>query len=166
MYLMLILIAICIIGSIVWAIVERDLVPFILGIVGIFLIIIIWGGIGSCIGMALPSDEVWNTQETQIYSLKDNINSEGQFFLGTGSEKAHLYYWYVAIDEDGARTIHKLDADNVKVYEDDEEIPRIVETWTHSSNFWHRFFAFTEMQTIKIYVPKDTIISNFEVDLE
>ena len=166
MYLMLILLAICVIGSIVWAIVERDLVPLIFGAIGIFLVIIVWGTIGSCIGMMLPSDEVWDTQETQIYALKDSINSEGRFFLGTGSDKSHLYYWYVTVDEDGARTVHKLDADNVKVYEDDEEIPRIVETCTHSSNFWHRFFAFTEMQTTKIYVPKDTITSNFEVNLE
>ena len=166
MYLAIILIGICLIGSIIWAIVERDLMPLMFGAIGIFLVIIIWGVISSCIGMALPSDEVWDTQETQICSLKDSINSEGRFFLGTGSEKTHLYYWYVTVDEDGARTIHKLDADNVKVYEDDDEVPRIVETWTQSSNFWHRFFAFTEQKTTKIYIPEDSLTNNYEVDLE
>lgn len=85
-------------------------------VMGIMFSLVISFPLSLVIG-AIPGGVVETRQE--LVALKDNITTEGSFFLGSGRVEGEMYYFYMAKESDGGFTAHKVYADDhCRVYED------------------------------------------------
>lgn len=161
------------------------MIVIILVIVGIILGIIdkekgnvkLFAFTGACVGLIiclavsasrsykLPSKIV---QSTPIYSLQDNSITSGQFFLGGGSINEKPVYSYYIKGEYG----YKLTYTPVEIVEiiESNTTPRLEVSRKFDPNHrpWYKtmiWFINTGGDTKRvIYVPKGTIITNFNLD--
>jgi hypothetical protein len=101
----------------------------------------------------------------EIYALKDNGGVSGSFFLGSGSVKSTMYYYYLSEDNDGYK-IYKLDVNSASINYTNEK-PKIEVFQTIDKTKWLWWVgAFWAETKYVIYVPQDSIDMTFSVDLE
>jgi hypothetical protein len=133
-----------------------------MGILGL-----IAGFIGTAFTTAIAeteADKTWVTkEETAIYSLKDNLGSEGNFLLGTGNVEGELYYYYVAESEMGYK-VEKVKAGEAYIKYTDEN-PHIEEQTSVYENWFIRNSTCPSIRYI-IHCPVNTIQKQYIVDLE
>ena len=135
-------------------------------ILGLLIGCVVYLFIGFSILVCLPKETI--VYNTEIYALQDNSSVKGSFFLGSGNVDGTMKYCYLATNEDGV-TMNTIDANSVIIIESDDE-PHIA---TYRSivkdSFLKRQVLFGEIEPIlktKIYIPKNSIKYNFDVDLE
>jgi len=115
------------------------------------------------IGSKVPQH--WEIQKrSELVALQDNINSEGSFFLGSGSVEGELKYYFYERKGEGfvANSIH---SDGVILLESDEAA---YEQWLKKDDkWWYWIFVLSgsEQKTI-IKIPKGTILNNYNLDLK
>jgi hypothetical protein len=68
-------------------------------------------------------------ENTTIYSLRTIDSISGSFVLGTGSVGSDTYYAYYTQASDGAYSINKLEADQVKIYMDRDSGGVLTKVW-------------------------------------
>lgn len=105
--------------------------------------------------------------EQNIYALKDNSKTGGSFFLGIGNINEERCFFYVVNTEKGKRIETKL-VDKSYIIETDDEAPKVV---TYKKRYKSAIarFLYEDMNgeyEYRFYVPKNTITTEFEVDLE
>lgn len=95
-----------------------------------------------------------------LYSLEDNNLTNGRGYYRRIRFNTDLYYQYMYKVGSGYK-YHKIQADRTTVFEDNA-LPRIEFYEVHQ-----RWFIFENVYTYyKIYVPKATIVEEYNVDLE
>ena len=166
MLLMIIVPAVFLIWGIVSAIRERDsdnffLIGFLGALVSGFCTVIV----AAIISMSIPSSEIiYEETVTPIVSLEDNMSNGGMFFLGTGSTKDRIYYYYMTETEHGYK-LQNVDASKAYIKYDTE--PRIViEDGCGFKHWYNNIWAFPAHTHYTIYVPEGTILNNYNIDLK
>lgn len=166
MWFWIILVAVVFIGGIVISIRERDDAFFILGLIGMLVAGVV-GGMFCCgIGAFFEADEVYDVDHTEIVALADNTGAQGSFFLGSGTVKSDIYYFYITENEDGSKDINKIRSRDVAFYDDEADAPYIVTIRSHNSSPVARFFFITEECRTEVHIPPNSITSDFSVDLQ
>lgn len=135
--------------------------------VGVLLslaIMVLGGGIATVSGAPTQSEKV---EAVEVISLNDNSNTEGSFFLGSGSVNEELVYYY-AYESDKGITVGEIDADEVYINYTDKQ-PRLEEYQTKfKSEFLNWSFAYLGEDSCyyKLYIPEGSIIEEYKIDLE
>lgn len=106
-----------------------------------------------------------------LAALRDNVSSQGTFFLGTGSVQGTLSYIYY-LKQGNAYQFESLDASDVTVYEDTSK-PYIVVSdsckyswdWLVGCNSGMPNTSDSKHDVIEIHVPKGTIKTNYVLNM-
>jgi hypothetical protein len=163
-----------IIGFIVGIIVSiNEEWGFIGGVFNTFLSILIGVFVGvmlllcsSIICAPLVETEHVKVKTTEIVALKDNNELSGSFFLGSGCVDENTRYYYMENTERGKR-MRDISAENAYLNESNSETPRIETYQSEWKNKAWNLIAFpSEGGYYKIYIPENSIITDFEVDME
>lgn len=153
-------------GGIISAIHEHDVDNFFfISILGTFGCSIFTLLVAMIVGLCIPSSEIiYEKTVTPIVALEDNMSSGGTFFLGTGSTKNSIYYYYMTETEHG----YKLqDVTASKAYIKYDAEPRIViENGCGFKHWYNYIWAFPVRTHYTIYVPEGTILNNYNIDLK
>lgn len=110
-------------------------------------------------------DIIWEVTSSPIVALQDNAQTNSSFFLGSGTSKNHLYYYYMEQIDDGYK-LRKMPAEDILIkYDDNPHIERHnVVGYAHWYNYVISFFPERDPYSI-IYVPEGAILTNFNIDL-
>lgn len=124
------------------------------------------------------SDGVLVRKDIMIYSknlrsLNDNIVTKGSFTLGTGQvDGISKYYYYYNVTNNTYKLEH-VNTDDTVIIESDTTSPMIVKYKTivdndkmQWSNWLFNMTLDIESVHYEIYVPKNTIISNYMLDVK
>lgn len=117
-------------------------------------------------GRGFEVDEVYNVESEPIVALKDNSNTSGFSYLGSGHIEEDLYYYYFTNTENHGKELHKTPAEQVTLYDNEKENPRIETKYMKNSNPIINFFFITDKKRYDIYIPEGSIDYSFSVDLE
>lgn len=162
-----ILVPICFfIGGIIAAIRERDWEYFwMISIVASLLCGVLTLIVAAIVGTCIPSSEiVYEETVRPIVALEDNMASNGTFFLGTGTVKDSIHYYYMIETERGYK-IQDIAASNAYIKYDTN--PRIViENGCGFKHWYNNIWAFPVRTHYTIYVPEGTILNNYNIDLK
>ena len=106
------------------------------------------------------------TETKEITALNDNSSATGSFFLGSGRVDEDMKYYYVEQTEKG-KHIDDVSADHAYIIEANNETPRIERYEPKFENAWLYWIAFPVQEAeYKIYIPEDSITTDFDVNLE
>ena len=122
-------------------------------------------------------DYTWYTEEvgsSNIKTLSDgNDGFSGSFLLGCGTISSHSKYYYYESTSDSTFYLGSIDADGVKIVESDYRGPCIVKyrshvDWSRSTfeSNWFIKISTLQYEYYEIYVPKNTIIVNYNLDAQ
>lgn len=152
--------------AIVFAIKDRDGELIFFGLIGSILLGLAGTLIAFVGGIFVETDKVYNTETTNLCAFSDFNGVKGSYFLGCGNSKSKMYYCYLTEDEDHAKIMHTLDANDVKIYDNEKETPRIITEYKTNSNPFAVFFLLPFSESTSVYVPEGTIKYNYNIDLE
>ena len=163
---------IAIIISIIWAIknaiewesfISFMVVPFVVFMA--FLISILGIGLSNIMATGVADTEVFLEHEWELHLLNYNIETEEQYFIGTGSFDSKPKY-YVMLKTEMGYEMKTYDISEVTLIYSD--IPRVEFYKNYYTNPVVRFFCGEESLDThyKIYVPEGSILNNYQVDLE
>ena len=102
------------------------------------------------------------SDSVNLKAIKMGSQTTGNFFLGSGVVDGENVYTYYYVNDNGNYQSGRLDADDAEVVESDTETPRIV-THHWKMPWWYGPMDMTETYTI--YVPENSIVSNYNLDL-
>ncbi|MCR4362037.1 hypothetical protein NUG13_11930 [Bacillus subtilis] len=134
--------------------------------------------LGFCLGMTImlllsafihvfAETEYHIDDRIDIYAFNDNIGQKGRMFLGSGKVEDDMRYYYLAKEKEGFK-IQKIDADSHSVYiketKDDPHIT-VMHKQFKNKTLEHWFFSWYFSEYV-VYVPKNSIDYNFNIDLE
>ena len=115
-------------------------------------------------------DVVYTVSETKyISALNDSTTVSGQFYLGFGKVQEDPQYYFIE-DTPAGKRMSSISAENAYLIESDEETPRI-ETWAakwtnEELMFWLTLDDPSAEPIYKIYIPENSVTTDFSVDLE
>ncbi len=121
------------------------------------------------VGSVLPTRWVVTGSE-KLHSLKPKEQTEGSFFLGSGSINGVAKYAYMKVLSDGGYKYGEVDAKDAVIYEEnrqDAELDHLTnEPDTGSQNGWIRFL--TELggpddTKVEVHVPKGSVDNRYFV---
>ena len=151
------------ISGIVDAIKNREGAPIVLGFL-VSLVVMAFGAICcAAIGMCIPADEVYETNNKQICAISDNT---GTFFVGRYGAKSSTFYCYLEETENGGKVMKEVKVSDATLYDDKTESPYVSTLKKRNSNPIIRFFFWTYRDEYDIHIPRGSIKYNFNVDLE
>lgn len=107
------------------------------------------------------------TETIEITALNDNSAVSGHFYLGSGYVDEDMKYYFIEETEKG-KHMDSVDADYSYIIESNNENPRIeVYSPEFKNNKVLRWFA-TELAAdeYRIYIPENSITTEFSVDLQ
>lgn len=156
-----------IIGGIVsgWGAVDKVLQ----GLLGIF--------IGAIIGLILMfaslviAHLIFDTEYVyidtkEVYALQDNMNTTGQFFLGSGSVDSKMKYYFI-VKEDKGMNMQSVDAKESYVNEIDNAKPNVNHYQQQFKNKTVQWLTPAWPSDEYIFeIPTDSIIQNYNIDLQ
>lgn len=97
-----------------------------------------------------------------LYSLKNQNDTEGDFFLGSGSIEQTEYYYYYYKGVNGY-VRGKISVNSVSIQETNSRRPELVEIYaTYPQDVFIRWQPHPTNQYI-MYVPKNTVVKRFSV---
>lgn len=119
------------------------------------------------ISFGLPVEyELTNTYE--IYALKDNNSLQGDFYLGTGNIDGSSVYTYVR-KENGGKKVSTIPTESAILYEGGT-VPKIEvfkPTFKKGSITEKLFIVPADSEyNYHIYIPKDSVVNGYDVDLQ
>lgn len=133
-------------------------------IIKISLIII---GIITAIGLILDiasfkSEYKHELDATErIVALNDGNSVEGRFYIRIGYLESNLYYNYMVDLSNGGYIANKVPARETTIFETDGKYR--IEWWVKKKGY---LFAVQEEKYWKAYIPKNSIVSEYEIDLK
>jgi len=123
--------------------------------------------IAIIIGSFIPDKYTENVEvpEYKIYNLQDNSNVSGSFFLGSGRVDEKMAYTFYIHTVDGYVPM-SLETSTCAIKETDDIKPQMVSVKRKFKNKNFDKWAATTDPTIChiIYVPKGTIVKNYNLD--
>lgn len=136
-------------------------------LIAMFLIV----GIFFAITSYKPEYTFEKESSIEITSIEDNVASEGDFFLGSGSIEGKLKYFYTTKDEQGGYKVDSIPSSNTTIYMDikDNENSRI-ETWKGEpkSGILNSIIGSLKgnPSEYRVHIPKGSLKENYNVDLK
>ena len=127
----------------------------------------IGGAVGGVIGaltLFIPKDTELKVLEYQIVSLQDNSDINGRFFLGSGYIKQDMQYTFYYKSKDGFR-LKQVKSDKAVINYSDN--PRVIRYKDVPIDGWYNNWlanGYKPSERYKIYVPKGTIKTNYNLD--
>jgi hypothetical protein len=112
---------------------------------------------------AIPYENKYESTE-YIMSLEDNFNTNGHIYgkyCSRGYVNEDLYYSYMVILSDGGFISNKIPSDQTKVYETNDNFR--VECYVKSKSW---LGMKDSIKFWKMYIPKDSMTENFDIDLK
>ena len=101
----------------------------------------------------LISKKANDKEIVEIYSVDLEANGKGNFVLGCGNYNEKQYYFVYQATDDGGKKLQKYYYDDVTIYDNLETDEQPYMDITYS---WD----------VKMYLPKDSIIQKYDVDLK
>jgi hypothetical protein len=133
----------------------------VLGLVGGLTAVLI---ICCLVGMAAPVKNV-PSQPIYLYSLRNNSEVNGSFFLGTGFIDETQTAFYSTIESDGAIVFRHIPLESTKVYQDNPEKPYLL---YYSSEFkydWLKYLFLlpndTNIQPAEFHIPEGSVFQGY-----
>lgn len=126
---------------------------------------LVWFGLGAIIGNALPKQEI--IEEEKLCALSDIQGIEGEGFLGSGTVKGSLTYYYITQTEQGKR-IQKANVADAYICEGDYEPVIRTHTFTIKNRWWY-LLAHDWLPTedyVEFFVPEGSVNNSYLIDLE
>jgi len=142
---------------------ERTFMDYVLGtFIGCFIGILLSLLIGACI----PQKTV-EIRRDKLVTLKDNITTEGSFFLGSGTINGEHKYFYYKENGQGGFLAESVNSKGVPIYEDSDTEPYIS---ILANEFINRKFDVLFIPNTDIcyafHIPKNSIIRDYKLDLK
>ena len=132
---------------------------------GIFIVFLIGCGIRGIIDMSIR-DHKYKKISFKIKSINDRFSSEGSFILGSGSIENTEYYYYYYNTNKGYK-LGKKDTDYCYINEWNKSYGKIeYDVKYKESTNWFLSESNKRCSDYIIYVPKNTIISKYRLDLK
>ena len=134
-----------------------------------FLIGILLTLIGCVFADCSPSEPYGEPETIELMALKDGDEIFGSFFLGSGMVEEDQYYYYLIETPKGIQQQKTLVDENVFLhYIENGETPRLEKQTMRTSNKFLLFWTcgadtYTESH---FYIPKGSLTTEFEIDLE
>ena len=101
----------------------------------------------------LISKKANDKEIVEIYSVDLEANGKGNFVLGCGNYNEKQYYFVYQATDDGGKKLQKYYYDDVTIYDnleaDEQPYMNITYSWD-----------------VKMYLPKDSIIQKYDVNLK
>ena len=109
-----------------------------------------------------------------IVNLKDNRDTKGHFFIGTGYVGTEAYYYYYYQTKSGSYKANKIETDKCEIiYTNDTphidtiiQIPDEEQTKNWLTLSWLLSLQTSSNERYKIYVPEGSITDEFSIDME
>ena len=101
----------------------------------------------------LISKKANDKEIVEIYSVDLEANGKGNFVLGCGNYNEKQYYFVYQATDDGGKKLQKYYYDDVTIYDNLETAEQPYMDITYS---WD----------VKMYLPKDSIIQKYDVNLK
>ena len=101
----------------------------------------------------LISKKANDKEIVEIYSVDLEANGKGNFVLGCGNYNEKQYYFVYQATDDGGKKLKKYYYDDVTIYDNLETDEQPYMDITYS---WD----------VKMYLPKDSIIQKYDVNLK
>lgn len=101
----------------------------------------------------LISKKANDKEIVEIYSVDLEANDKGNFVLGCGNYNEKQYYFVYQATDDGGKKLQKYYYDDVTIYDNLETDEQPYMDITYS---WD----------VKMYLPKDSIIQKYDVNLK
>lgn len=160
------IISIIVFIALMWIWIENLGMALLLGsTIGLFFGVIIWVLGGGLIGAFLPTTTEVETKP--IYALTDSTSIEGNKFLMSGYVKEGLVYRYITKTTRG-KHIEEIKANSVYINEGNYT-PHLKIYNQVLAKDWYYWFAcplFAEQTYYEFYVPDNSMINEYEIDLE
>ena len=126
-----------------------DVIGTIIGIlIGILFVVLLCFCIDKLVIKNVNDKEI-----VEIYSVDLEANDKGNFVLGCGNYKDEQYYFVYQATDDGGKKLQKYYYDDVTIYDNLEADEQPYMDITYS---WD----------VKMYLPKDSIIQKYDVNLK
>ncbi|MEH6941648.1 hypothetical protein [Bacillus sp. JJ722] len=106
--------------------------------------------------------------KTSIYAIKDNSDIGGNFSLGFGTVDEEQYYYFVTEDKKGFKSIEKAPVEDSRMQELEIAQPYVKEYKHRYDSAFARFMygEYSGEESYEFYVPKNTVTTEYTVDLE
>lgn len=121
----------------------------------------------SCILEDKFPSEDYISETIEIYSLEDNFKTEGSAFILGCSMSENLSYYYIK-NTDKGYLVDNTDSNNCYLHViKDNSKPRIENHSFKFSNKWWYIISFPIKNDYQVlYIPKNTIKTSYNVDLQ
>ena len=164
----LIIFAVIAVGFGIWGGIDNDSfgigVLFTFLFLGLaFLLAVLATGVTTYLAEEYAEKEWVTVEEKEIYSLNENLITEGSFTLGAGNIEGEMYYYYVEDTELGYM-VKKVNASDAYIKYTDE-FPCIEKQQSIYKNWFIRY-ATAPVERYIIQCPENTILKHYIVDLE
>lgn len=148
-----------------WSIIHNKNVAQ--GIVGFlasaFTILFIGVVFYSLIGECFTADTVYETETHPLLALSDHTDTSGHFFLGTGTIKETQQYFFIEqLNETDYQKSNVPCDKSILRFSSEPRIERI--KYRNSSGIINFFFD-TSRTVYYIYIPPDSVVCQFSIDL-
>lgn len=139
-------------GSLGWG--ALCLVLF--GPVAIFIVLLIASAVGG-------TQTVTSSQP--LVALRTSSSVEGRFFLGTGTVDSKPVIRYIVLADDGAALLSEVEARQARIYQDEEDAPRVDRGSRVLDNPWIAPFPVSLGAGTAYYfhVPAGSVLESYEV---
>ena len=144
---------------------DKDVAQGIIGFWGAALIALMIGGVlYFFLGDCFTADTVYETETHPLLALSDHTSISGHFsFLGTGTIKESQQYFFVEQLNETDYQKSNVPCDKSVLRFSSE--PRIERVKCRNSNSIINFFFDTSRTVYYIYIPPDSVVYQFSVDL-
>lgn len=164
------------IGYIIYAIIDaykygfnaqdNILYPILFSLGSLFVAVVLFLGSTAICSLFAKVEYDTLVETKEITALNDDSAISGHFYLGSGyvNEKKRYYFFE---ETDKGKHMDSVDADSSYIIESDTEQPRIEVYPPKFKSKWLYLFAMEFADTeYKIYIPENSITTEFKVDLE
>lgn len=113
---------------------------------------------------SFDKNTIYEEMETiPLYAISDGVTSH-RYFLGSGTHKDSLHYFYCYETENGYR-IGKVEADDsALVYTEEEPCLKVYKA-VGFKNFWMYIFHIPSQSCYQFCIPEGTIANSFQIDM-
>lgn len=123
--------------------------------------------IAYLIGVLPLSSEYVVTEKIELVALQDTGGIRGEFFLGSGSIESEFYYVFYKKTKNGSIKFDKIQANNaVSIWEEERKDGKIDILKKKFKSKFGILFALSETTKYEIFIPKSSILKNFQLDLK
>lgn len=118
---------------------------------GIVLGIIVCAAMFHLLSLFKEMDEYEETNTYKIASLETTDGVKGHWSLFSGNIETVGYYWFYKINKDGSKSLMKIEAEQTKIYEDEDKAPYVEE-----------LKGYMYVKEYRLHIPKNPIEKKYD----